>query len=262
MWNNSAQLWLSVCVSTEGETSWSTEQETIEQKARDRRRERRSRHLSLNPKHSVLLLTLWEPLDKHGYLYRNTRRILQTPGRIELAFHSGGSVSKFWHFKEMEKRCHKCFLATVCCKNLPLPSDSFLPSDTSCSNAPLASDLKYILILPTPLPSPSCSPQHTASNDIQAPVICKEKAHTEAIPCEGWRRCNWERLPDKISAARCDISPFYNLRGYWAWAWLLRSHFIFCLLSFLLLRWKEHLTKTGLWKGSAVCWRIRIAPLV
>lgn len=124
----------------------------------------------------------------------------------------------------------------------PLPSCSLLPWDTSCSNAPLASDLKNILILLTLHPSPSCSLQQTArpaSNDIQAPVICKEKARSETIPCEGWTvaRQNISRMQWYFTLLQAELLVVWDEFDFYS----LISFFI--LRLFLPLKWKEHLTK-------------------
>lgn len=69
-------------------------------KQKMRKKQQKLKPAFMHPKHSLLrqkeerlVLTPWEPFDKHGYLNRNMRHILQTPGRIGLTFHSSFSVS-------------------------------------------------------------------------------------------------------------------------------------------------------------------------
>lgn len=91
---------------SEGGRKWEKMQKPLERQSESERKKKKARKTdtqtnrrwerrnpSLHPKHTApaeerLVLTIWDPFDKHGYLNRNTHHILQTNGRIGLTFHS------------------------------------------------------------------------------------------------------------------------------------------------------------------------------
>lgn len=121
----------------------------------------------------------------------------------------------------------------------PPPLNSLLPWDTSCSNAPLASYLEYILILLTlpPVTSSKSLGLHQMTFRPLSSVKKKHPARLFPVKVEGTATENcWQTRKKRMQ---------WYFRGF-------NRHEtdFYSLISFLvhllrLLKWKEHLTKTG-----------------